>query len=61
VSAVSTGAKSIKSHRFEIRRFLAILGAPSVQVGAAIARIAIGAMTANVDLGGRAWSEGNPL
>jgi len=38
-----------------------ILVAPSVQVGAANARIAVVAMTANVDLGGRAWSEANPL
>ena len=53
--------KSIKNHRFEIRRFLAILFAEPASAGVVRSIAGRGDGPANIDLDGRAWSGGQSL
>jgi len=58
---VTSGVNFTENHRFEIRRFLAIAATPSLQVEVLSPDCRRGEMPANVALGGRVWSGGNPL
>jgi hypothetical protein len=53
--------KFTENHRFEIRCFLAIFATPSLHVEVLSPDCRRGEMPANVALGGRVWSGGNPL
>src|SRR5215831_18073682 len=58
---VTSGVNFTENHRFEIRCFLAITATPSSQVEVLSPDCRRGEMPANVALGGRVWSGGNPL
>ena len=59
--SVTSGVNFTENHRFEIRCFLAITATPSLHVEVLSPDWRRGEMPANVALGGRVWSGGNPL
>ena len=58
---VTSGVNFTENQRFEIHCFLAIVAPPRLHAGALSPDRGRGEMPANVALGGRAWSGGNPL
>jgi len=61
VELVTSGVNFTENHRFEIRCFLAIIATLGLHVEVLSPDHGRGEMPANVALGGRVWSGGDPL